>query len=34
MGPWVMMSLDSQEEGYGMQTGNSQAYKQGLQARS
>ena len=29
-----MMSLDSKVEGYGMPTGNSQAYKQGLQARS
>ena len=29
-----MMSLDSKVEGYGMRTGNSQAYKQGLKARS
>ena len=29
-----MMSLDSKVEGYGMQTGNSPAYKQGLQART
>ena len=28
-----MMSLGSKEQGYVMQTGNSQAYKQDLQAR-
>ena len=33
VGPYPMMSLGSKEQGFVMQTGNSQAYKQSLQAR-
>ena len=33
MGPYAMMSPGSKEQGNVMQTGNSQAYKLGLQAR-
>lgn len=33
MGPHAMMSLNSKEQGYGMQTGNLQVGEQGFQAR-